>query len=166
MLDIRTEEAEVLSLVRRFFALWRREAAHSVETALLHEILKEIRHMSDNFGNELTRLQADVSAQGTVIASATTAFQGLAAQLAAAEEAARNAGATDAQIASVAAVRQGLESNTAALAAAIPANTPAAPGGQASSAAPVLNPGISAAAGPNAPTAHTSAASTPAPTGP
>lgn len=90
--------------------------------------------MSDTFATELAQLQADVAAQSTVIASATTAFQGLAAQLASAEAAARSAGATDVQIASIAAVRQGLEANTAALATAIPANTPAA--GQAATPTP------------------------------
>ncbi len=82
--------------------------------------------MSDTFDTELAQLRSDVAAQSTVIASATTAFHGLAAQLAAAETAARNAGATEAQVAGVAAVRQSLEANTAALAAAVPANTPAA----------------------------------------
>lgn len=82
--------------------------------------------MSETFDRELTHLRDDVSAQGTVIASATAAFRGLAALLAAAEASAKSAGATDAQIAGVSAVRQTLETNTAALAAAVPANTPAA----------------------------------------
>lgn len=82
--------------------------------------------MSDTFNAELSHLRDDVAAQGTVIASATAAFRGLAAQLAAAEASAKSAGATDAQIFGVSAVRQTLEANTASLAAAIPANTPAA----------------------------------------
>lgn len=82
--------------------------------------------MSDSFNAELSNLRDDVAAQGTVIASATAAFRGLAAQLAAAEASAKSAGATDAQIFGVSAVRQTLEANTASLAAAIPANTPAA----------------------------------------
>ncbi len=82
--------------------------------------------MSDTFDSELTQLRSDVTAQNTVIASATAAFEGLAARLSAAEVVAKNAGATDAQIASVASVRHSLEANTAALAAAVPANTPAA----------------------------------------
>src|SRR5689334_10826932 len=96
--------------------------------------------MSDTFANELAQLQADVAAQGSVIASATTAFQGLAAQIAAAETAAKSAGATDDQVAGIAAVRQGLEANTAALAAAIPANTPAAAQGAVPSPAIPTNP--------------------------
>lgn len=81
--------------------------------------------MSETFNAELSRLRDDVAAQGTVIASATAAFRGLAAQIAAAEASAKSAGATDAQIFGVSAVRQTLEANTASLAAAIPANTPA-----------------------------------------
>lgn len=81
--------------------------------------------MSDAFNAELSRLRDDVAAQSTVIASATAAFRGLAAQLAAAEASAKSAGATDAQIFGVSAMRQTLEANTASLAAAIPVNTPA-----------------------------------------
>lgn len=84
--------------------------------------------MSETFNAELSHLRDDVAAQSTVIASATAAFRGLAAQLAAAEASAKSAGATDAQIFSVSAVRQTLEANTASLAAAVPANTPAATG--------------------------------------
>ena len=92
----------------------------------LQLILQELKNMSETFDAELTKLRDDVAAQNTVIASATAAFRGLAAQLAAAEANAKSAGATDAQILSVSAVRQTLETNTAALAAAVPANTSAA----------------------------------------
>lgn len=92
----------------------------------LQRIFQELTRMSDTFDRELTQLRDDVAAQSTVIASATAAFRGLAAQLAAAEASAKSAGATDAQIADVSAVRQTLETNTASLAAAIPANTPSA----------------------------------------
>lgn len=92
----------------------------------LQQIFQELKRMSETFDRELTQLRDDVAAQSTVIASATAAFSGLAAQLAAAEASAKSAGATDAQIAGVSTVRQTLETNTAALAAAIPANTPAA----------------------------------------
>ncbi|MDT7951624.1 MAG: hypothetical protein RQ966_08980 [Acetobacteraceae bacterium] len=98
--------------------------------------------MSETFTHEITQLRDDVAAQSTVIASATAAFHGLVAQLTAAEASAKSAGATDAQIASVSAVRQMLETNTAALAAAIPANTPAA------NAPTVTDPATSAPAAP------------------
>ena len=123
MLTLSREEMQVLAFVRRLLAIWREPepAAPSVQ-----QIIQELRKMSDTFDNELGQLRADIAAQSTVIASATAAFTGLAAQFAAAEASARAAGATDAQIAAVSSVRQGLETNTAALAAAIPANTPAA----------------------------------------
>ncbi len=98
----------------------------SMPAPSLQSILKELIKMSETFNAELSRLRDDVAAQGTVIASATAAFRGLAAQLVAAEASAKSAGATDAQIFGVSAVRQTLEANTAALAAAIPANTPSA----------------------------------------
>lgn len=123
------DEARVLVGIRRLLILCRGylpALAPAPDGAVLQLILKEMKRMSDTFDNELTQLRADVAAQSTVIASATAAFLGLAAQLSAAEATAKNAGATDTQIASVAAVRQSLETNTAALAAAIPANTPSA----------------------------------------
>ena len=114
------EDAMVLVCIRRLLAIWR--GATAPPPALQH-ILEELKTMSDTISSELSRLRDDVAAQGTIIASATAAFRGLAAQLAAAEASARDAGATDAQVAGVAAVRQTLETNTASLAAAIPANT-------------------------------------------
>ncbi len=107
--------------IRRLIKLW-----HGATTPFLQQILQELTRMSETFDRELTQLRDDVAAQSTVIASATAAFHGLAAQLVAAEASAKSAGATDAQIAGVSAVRQTLETNTAALAAAIPANTSAA----------------------------------------
>jgi hypothetical protein len=133
------EEARVLVSIRRLLLLARGyfpASSPSPGTAFLQLILKEMKRMSDTFDTELAQLRSDVTAQSTVIASATAAFQGLAAQLAAAETAAKNAGASDTQISSVAAVRQSLESNTAALAAAIPANTPAASPDAAAAPAP------------------------------
>ena len=116
------EDAQVLVCIRRLLTLWRAVAP----APSLQQIFQELKRMSETFDRELTQLRDDVAAQSTVIASATAAFRGLAAQLAAAEASAKSAGATDAQISGVSAVRQTLETNTAALAAAIPANTPAA----------------------------------------
>jgi hypothetical protein len=62
-------------------------------------------------------VQADVTAQTTVIGSAVTLLQGLSAQLAAA--------GTDP--AALDAIKASLDANTAALAAAVVANTPGAP---------------------------------------
>ena len=114
------EESQLLVCLRRLLALWH---AAVPPAPLLQHIQKEFKTMSDMITSELSRLRDDVAAQSTVIASATAAFRGLAAQLVAAEASARNAGATDAQVAGLSAVRQTLETNTASLAAAIPANT-------------------------------------------
>lgn len=118
----------MLACIRRLLVLLRNRftAPALPEAALLPAILKELYQMSASFDNELMQLRSDIAAQGTVIASATAAIQGLATQLATAETAAKSAGATDEQIASLTALRQGLEANTATLAAAVPANTPAA----------------------------------------
>ncbi len=123
------EEARLLVTIRRLLVLYRGympTPSPAPSEAILQRILKEIMKMSETFDTEMTQLRNDVAAQNTVISSATAAFEGLAARLAAAEMAAKTAGATDAQVASLAAVRQSLESNTAALAAAVPANTSAA----------------------------------------
>lgn len=125
------EEAELLNALRRYVHSFGAHAPSRDADVLAaiqhtqHQILERLQAMSDAFDTELSALRSDVAAQSSVIASATTAFQGLAAQIAAAEAAAKNAGATPDQIAAVTAVRTGLEANTAALAAAIPANTPA-----------------------------------------
>lgn len=104
-------------------------AAHAATQALIQSLIQKVQTMSDKLQAGLDQLKADVTAQGDVIASATTAFQGLSKQLADALAAAKAAGATDTQLAELTALQQGVEANTTALAAAIPQNTPAAGGG-------------------------------------
>lgn len=82
--------------------------------------------LNQSIAAELIRLQGDVVSQNTVIASATTAFNGMVAALKAAEQHAIENGATPDMLSGIVAVRTGFEANTASLAAAIPANTPAA----------------------------------------
>ena len=101
-------------------------AANPAVMDLLTSISERLIRMETTFDTELTQLRDDVAAQGSVILSATTAFKGLAAQLAVAEASATAAGATAEQTAGVKAVRETLEAQTASLAAAIPAGTPAA----------------------------------------
>jgi len=112
--------------------------------------------MSDSFESEMTQLRADVAAQSSVSATATAAFRGITAQLVTAEAAAKNAGATDAQIAGVATLRQGLEANTSALASAVPANTasvPSLPAAPAPSLPAAPAPSLPAAPAPSLPAA-------------
>ncbi len=117
--------------------------------------------MSDSFESEMAQLRADVAAQSSVIASATAAFRGIAAQLVTAEAAAKNAGATDAQIAGVATLRQGLEANTSALASAVPANTASVPSLPAAPA-----PSLPAAPAPSLPAAPATASESTTPVPP
>lgn len=164
-------DARALVGVRHLLRLFRDAlptVTSALETSALELILKEIRTMSETFETEMERLRADVAAQGSVIASATAAFRGVVAQLVTAEAAAKSAGASDTQIASVAALRQSLENNTAMLANAIPANTPVVPTTMPQTpatlveapAAPVAPP---AAAPADAPTSSSVAADAPAP---
>ncbi len=77
----------------------------------------------------ITALTAQVATDTTVIASAVTLINGIAAQIAAAVAAATAAGATPAQLAAITALGTSLATSDAALAAAVAANTPAGTGG-------------------------------------
>lgn len=132
-MHISSEDYDLLMITRQIVTLCRaHEAPSSANTAvydLLNQMLKGQITMSENITkllDEQSKLQADVAAQTTVIASATTALTGLASLLAAAEAEAKASGVTAEQIAGFSSVRASLETNTAALAAAIPQNTPAA----------------------------------------
>lgn len=78
----------------------------------LKRIFKELQKMSA----QLDKLQADVTAQTTVIQSATTLLASLS-------QAIKDAGTDPAALS---AITDSLDSNTASLAAAVAANTPAA----------------------------------------
>lgn len=79
------------------------------------------------FDDSLAALTAKVSAQTTVIRSATTLIGGIKTMIATAVQAAFAAGATPAQLAAVQAVSDALDADGATdLAAATVANTPAA----------------------------------------
>ena len=71
----------------------------------------------------IAKAASDASANSSVIDSAVIVLNGIQAQIDAAVAAALAAGATPAELASVTAVSDALEANTAKLAAAIPANT-------------------------------------------
>lgn len=124
-------DAEKLDLFFRLLAgSIRGQTAPSVTLDQLAAFINEgFNKMSDKLQTGLDQLKADIASQATVIASATTAFQGLSQQLADALAAAKAAGATEAQLAELTSLQQGVEANTAALAAAVPQNTPAAAGG-------------------------------------
>ena len=77
--------------------------------------------------DKITALQAEVTANTTVEQSAVALLNGLSTQLAAAIQAAKDAGATAAQLQSLTDLNTALNKNDTDLAAAVAANTPAAP---------------------------------------
>ena len=94
---------------------------------------KTLAEMQTAFQTELDKLTGDVTAQTTVIASAVTLLQGLAAQNAAMAQQIKDliAAGGDASVLQplvdgLEAQAKTLEANSAALAAAVTANTPAA----------------------------------------
>ena len=117
-------------LCRLFFPFVGRHpddvAAHARTHALIDQLLREIRTMSDTFQAEWAKIQADVAGQTTVVSSVTAALTGLTQQVASLEAAAAGAGANTVPLADLVAFRQALEANTSSLAAAVPQNTPAA----------------------------------------
>jgi hypothetical protein len=107
---------EVLTLLTEIKALLGRLVATSTQEEL------KMAQIDD----DLDALTASVAAQTTVIGSAKTAFTGLQQQLADAIAAAKNSGATPAQLAKLEGLNSALAAETADLAAAIPQSTPAA----------------------------------------
>ena len=91
------------------------------------ELEKLMNTTADSLSAEISGLQADVANDTTVVGSAVTLIQGLATQLAAALAAATNAGATPDQLAALNALQTDINTNASNLAAAVAANTPAAP---------------------------------------
>ena len=75
----------------------------------------------------LQDLDTSVTEATTVMASATTLIDGIAARIQAAVDAAIAGGATAAQLAPVQAEADALKASSAALSAAVVANTPGAP---------------------------------------
>jgi hypothetical protein len=101
-----------------------------VEHSSLTTLLTKVDHMNtsiDSLDSEITALQADVTAETTVNASAVALLQGIPGLIQTALAAALAAGATPAQLASVKALGDAITTNSTALAAAVTANTAAAP---------------------------------------
>lgn len=94
--------------------------------ALINSINTKVTNMAASVQAAIDTLTADVAAETTANQSAITLIQGFAAQLAAAVAAAQAAGATAAQLASFDSLSAAVEANTASLAAAVTAGTPAA----------------------------------------
>jgi peptidoglycan hydrolase CwlO-like protein len=95
------------------------------ELRSIRESLHSLHRKLDTMSTALSDLQAAVAAQTTVDASVVTLLQGLSAQLTAALAAGDDT--------AVEAAAQAIAANTATLAAAVTANTPAAPSSPAPS---------------------------------
>lgn len=102
--------------------------ALAVLTSSVNKLREEIKAMSATLQTAVDALTAQVTNLVTVDASATALINGFAAQLAAAVAAAQAAGATPAQLQALTDLTTTIQTNTATLAAAVAANTPAAPG--------------------------------------
>ena len=82
--------------------------------------------MANALDTQIATLQAEVTAETTVEASAVTLIQGIPALIAAAVVQAQAAGATPAELASLTALANQITANSAGLSAAVTANTPSA----------------------------------------
>jgi hypothetical protein len=95
--------------------------------ATSNQTLKGVQHMSstlDPLAAIITALQAEVTNQTTVNQSAITLIQGIAAQLGTVAQQMANEGA---DVTALTALQTSLTNNDSSLAAAVTANTPAAP---------------------------------------
>lgn len=91
----------------------------------LESLTERITSMSGTLDSEITQLQADVTAQTTIIASAEAMISGISAQVSAAVAAALAAGASPDELQELTQLDASLQANSTSLAAAVAANTPA-----------------------------------------
>lgn len=98
---------------------------HEYLGCILHEIRRLVT-MSGNLQTSIDTLTAQVTAEDTVIDSAVVLINGFAAQLAAAAAAAGAAGATPVELQALTDLGTTISGKSAALAAAVTANTPVA----------------------------------------
>jgi hypothetical protein len=104
--------------------------------ALIDSIKGDFAMVAANVQAAIDQLTADVAAETTANAAAITLINGFATELAAAVASAQAAGATPAQLQALSDLSATVEANSAALATAVTANTPAAPAPDAAAAAP------------------------------
>jgi TolA-binding protein len=91
------------------------------------DLQKEVKTMSDTLDTEIGNLAANVAQLTTVDDSAVALLNGISQQLAAAIAAAQAGGATAAQLQSLNDLNAAVAAKSGDLAAAVTANTPAAP---------------------------------------
>lgn len=98
-------------------------ANNAIEVANQEKIMSDITNLDAG----LATVQADVTAEDSIIDGAVTLIQGIGGQISAAVAAALAAGATPTQLAALNALKADVEAKTAVLAAAVVAGTPGAP---------------------------------------
>ncbi|MDB5849774.1 MAG: hypothetical protein JWP29_3526 [Rhodoferax sp.] len=96
------------------------------ETLDLSPILARIEEMAIDISAQIDSLKADIAAQTTVVSSVQTFIAGMSDQLTKALADAQAAGATAEQLQALTDLDSAVKANTAALASATTANTPAA----------------------------------------
>src|SRR5206468_12873247 len=98
-------------------AMWRRRLVEQLDRIerKCDQLLVQLSRQENTLMATLDDVQADVTAQTTVVASAVTLLQGLSAQLAAA--------IASGDPARIQAIKDAIDSNTTTLAAAVAANT-------------------------------------------
>lgn len=94
--------------------------------AHIYRALLRMETRMSEFGDRLTELQADVTAEDSVIDSAVTLLQGIPKLIADAVATALESGATPEQLAAITALGTDITAKSGALAEAVAANTPAA----------------------------------------
>jgi len=92
----------------------------------IHRRLFRMNASVDSLSAEITALQADVANEVTVENSAIALINGFSARLDAAVAAAQAAGASPDQLTALSTLQSQISNSSAALAAAVSANTPAA----------------------------------------
>jgi len=100
--------------------MWRQRLAVQLDRIerKCDQLLVQLSRQENTLMATLDDVQADVTAQTTVVASAVTLLQGLSAQLAAA--------IASGDLTKIQAIKDGIDANTTTLANAVAANTPAA----------------------------------------
>lgn len=93
-----------------------------IVSAQLHHLILKVNYMSDATDAAIAQLQADVAQLADTDAAAVTLLNGLSQQLKDALDAARNQGATPAQLAALNDLHATLSQKTGELAAAVVAN--------------------------------------------
>ncbi len=107
--------------------LWTKISRIERNVDLLTKAFGKVCIFMSKLDDAITKLQSDVTALTSANQSAIALISGINTQLQAGIAAAQAAGASDAQLQALSDLSTAIEAQTAALSAAVTANTPAAP---------------------------------------